>query len=176
MFYVKCHVSWRVFTKVELSNSTVDHTHIDIEQVFSKTFHHLHHNCAVTFTNLHQQLRKTYDKIVVVGHMKAVAIWSGLCQNECVCSRLPPFTYFQHFSFYFKRNSNKTKVTTNIAWVVKLVHITWETISNDIHLGKHVIVWSFQNAFLLCIQRLRQESYVQTERKILRKELFLWKV
>lgn len=87
------------FAEMEVSFLPVGPTHEHIDQAFSKTSHHLHHNNAVTFTDLHQQLCKKYDKNVVGSHMKAVANWSRLWHNENVCPRVPPFSHFQYSYF-----------------------------------------------------------------------------
>lgn len=97
--FLECLVAWKVFEEVHASFLPVGHTHSDIDQSFSCTSRRLRTNDAITLSDLHTQLRQAYTPAPLVGHVKHVANFSGLCKEGKNLTKVKRFSDYQYFKF-----------------------------------------------------------------------------
>ncbi len=88
-----------IFDIVEAGFLPKGHTHEDIDQCFSQSSGRLRHNNAVTLADLQKELSKVNENRTEVCHMKRVANWSGLCNQEKCLHTVKNFTQFRYFKF-----------------------------------------------------------------------------
>lgn len=69
--YLERLIAWRLFTEIEVGFVPISHTHEDIDQAFSKTFNRLRSNEASTRSDLHSELRDTYEGNVKVSRINS---------------------------------------------------------------------------------------------------------
>lgn len=98
--YLESLVLWGVFEEVYASFLPVGHTHIDIDQVFSRTATRLHAKSAITLHELHTELSLSYTPAPVVNHVNKIINFSGLLEtSRCVWNgrdaRIGPQSYFR---------------------------------------------------------------------------------
>lgn len=100
--YLECLVLWGVFQEVYASFLPVGHTHIDVDQLFSRTATRLHRHSAVTLEDLHEQLRLSYTPVPTVNHVSKIANISGLCDKTSVLwdGRDGRFSDYRYFRFH----------------------------------------------------------------------------
>lgn len=99
MAYLEFLVANSVFSCVEAGFLPVGHTHEDIDQAFSRTSTRLRVTNAITLTDLHTALRKTFDGHAHVEHMKRLANWSGLCDETNCLRKINHITQWRYFLF-----------------------------------------------------------------------------
>lgn len=97
--YLEALIGWGVFDDVEAGFLPIGHTHEDIDQTFSRTSDRLRNHIAITLEDLHHQLRQTYNNNTCVTHMKHVANWSALCEQQRCLQRVTQFSQFRYFKF-----------------------------------------------------------------------------
>lgn len=97
--YIECLVIGSFFRHVEVSLLSMKHTHEDIDQAFSKKSERLKIIDAITLSDFHAVLRRTYRSDAHVLHMKSVANWSGLCEQEEILNPVQTYSQFRFFSF-----------------------------------------------------------------------------
>lgn len=99
MAYLELLVAKHVFDRVECGFLPVGHTHEDIDQAFSSTSGRLKVTNAITLSDLHSVLRTTYGGDVRVEHMKRMANFSGLCEQERCLRKVNNITQWRYFLF-----------------------------------------------------------------------------
>ena len=92
-------MQWDVFQDVEVAFLPVGHTHEDIDQVFSCTAARSKHENAISWTALHSVVRRTYNEFTVVSHLRNIANWSALCEQERCLTHMVGFTEYRYFRF-----------------------------------------------------------------------------
>lgn len=99
MGYLEMLVAANVFDSVECGFLPVGHTHEDVDQAFSTTSGRLRVTNAITLEELQGVLRTAYGGRAQVEHLKRVANWSGLCQQEGCLRTVERITHWRYFSF-----------------------------------------------------------------------------
>lgn len=99
MAYFEMLVSVGVFESVEVGFLPVGHTHEDVDQSFSQTSSRLRVHNAITLRELHLQLRQTNKGGVEVQHLKRIANFSGLCDQENCMKKIDRITQWRYFLF-----------------------------------------------------------------------------
>lgn len=94
--FLECLVKWGLFVNVEVGFLSIGNTHE--EQCFSRTSDRLRYNNSITLEDLQNEFWQSYNGKTRVSHMKRVAIWSGICENERCLSRKPRFSHFLYFN------------------------------------------------------------------------------
>ncbi len=97
--YLESLVSLDIFDIVEAGFLPKGHTHEDVDQCFSQTSYRLNHSNAITLLDLHTELSKTNSNRTDVCHLKRIANWSGLCEQEKCLHGLKNFTQYRYFKF-----------------------------------------------------------------------------
>lgn len=115
MAYLESLVALRVFDVVEAGFLPVGHTHDDIDQAFSATSSRLRANDAVTISDLHEQLSQTRGGRTKVTHMKRVANWSGLCNQEGCIKKISNITQYRYFKFSLSSTQSKSDAEVPMA-------------------------------------------------------------
>lgn len=106
MAYLESLVSWGMFKEVIAAFLPVGHTHEDIDQAFSCTSRRLRTNDAITLEDLQSELKHVYNEETKVISMEKIANFSGLCENENILNKIPPFSHLRYFKF--KSNGKST--------------------------------------------------------------------
>lgn len=125
--YLESLVLWGVFQEVFVSFLPLGHTHIDVDQLFSRTATRLHRHPAVTLTDLHNELRMSYTPAPMVNHASKIANFSGLCDATKVVwdGKDGRVSQYRYFRFY------KTKGTFDEATPGETVRTTCEVKRNS---------------------------------------------
>jgi len=99
MAYMELLVATGVFQCIQVGFLPVGHTHEDIDQAFSRTSERLRSQNAVTLDDLNHELRASYRGSSAVTHLKNIANWSKLCEEQKVLTVPDAFSHFRYFSF-----------------------------------------------------------------------------
>ncbi len=119
--YAESMVAWKLFDEVEVAFLPKGHTHEDIDQSFSTTSKALAHENAVTLQDMHEVLRKVYNKNTQVSHIKHIINWSQLCEDSGCLRNINNFTNYQYFKFIGRnpktseqRSVSKIRIPKNV--------------------------------------------------------------
>lgn len=97
--YFESLVARKVFSNIEALFLHVKHIHEGTAQELSRTFKRLRSTEAISLADLHEELSKTFNERARVVHMKSVANWTGLWEQEYVFRPVSAFSQFWHFRF-----------------------------------------------------------------------------
>ncbi len=119
MAYLESLVALNVFQSVEAGFLPVGHTHEDIDRCFSQTSGWLRVNDAVTLSDLHTELLRACKNTLTakVNHLRRIANWSGLCENEKALRRIDTITQFRYFKFSRAQIMEHDRITSPIPTV-----------------------------------------------------------
>lgn len=86
-----------MFKHVAVSFLPIEHRHQNIDQALSKTPEWLRITDAVTYDDLHSQLRTTYAELSSAIKLKSAGNRSGISVNEQWQKNPPKLSHFRHF-------------------------------------------------------------------------------
>lgn len=137
--YLESLVAWGVFDEICASFLPVGHTHIDIDQVFSRTATRLHANDAVTLSELHSELSQSYTPTPIVNHVAKVANFSGLLEKTKTVwngrdARIGDLHYFRFRKYTAEKGGVMTTSTT--CEVKRKSMDSWESLHNQTNTDK----------------------------------------
>jgi len=99
MAYMEHLVAASVFQSVEVGFLPVGHTHEDIDQCFSQTSRELDNNNALTLPELHKVVSVVNHGHTKVSHMRRIANWKDLCEQERCIRRVNNISQYRYFKF-----------------------------------------------------------------------------
>ena len=99
-----------VFREIVVSFLQVGHTHIDIDQVFSRFAVYLRKHNAFTLEQMSATIRQAYTPTPFVNNLETQINWSKLCEQEKCLTNPPEFR--NHYFFKFHKVTGRSRASS----------------------------------------------------------------
>ena len=128
-------VARRIFREIQMSFLPVGHTHVDIDQLFSRTSSALRSNDARSITELHSIVRNSYHPTPVCHHINKVAAFKEWMESINMHNSIHGITTPQHFRIYGvpgqKQAFVEVKSQAHVEWRPAIGNSPWQFLKED---------------------------------------------